>query len=352
MCSPVAYGLCPCRKTSLGSGAEGPCILELAPLSKPMSLIPRLVLIIGPFLGLASVALADSLTFASIDDPSAVLGTYAWGINTSGQISGYYSDETGIHGFLSSGGIFTSIDDPSATTGTFVYGINDAGQTVGSYGDTSGVHGFVDSNGTFTTIADPSSPSETIAYGINDAGQIVGATGNQGFIYNNGTFTDLNFPSAILTHATGINDGGQIVGFYKDVNGNYHGFLYSGGIFSAIDDPLTVSGTYGYGINDAGQIVGFYGDGTGIHGFLYSGGIFTTIDDPLLPYGTFAGGINDAGQIAGFYRTSAIINGPPGTGPDGFVATPTAPEPSTLLLTAAAFIGMAWYRTPRRRTRP
>ena len=54
-------------------------------------------------------------------------------------------------------------------------------------------------------------------------------------------------------------------------------------------------------INDLGQIVGRYDDASGSHGFLYSGGIYTTIDDPLATCGTVATSINDLGQIVGYY---------------------------------------------------
>jgi probable HAF family extracellular repeat protein len=78
-------------------------------------------------------------------------------------------------------------------------------------------------------------------------------------------------------------------------------------IFIALDDPLggtqsSGQGTRAQGINDQGQIVGFYVDSSGAtHGFLYSGGAYTTLDDPLGTGGTFAQGINDQGQIVGSY---------------------------------------------------
>ncbi len=48
------------------------------------------------------------------------------------------------------------------------------------------------------------------------------------------------------------------------------------------DGPSSTNGTYVYGINDAGQIVGFsYDSGDTAYGFIYSGGIYTTLDDPF-----------------------------------------------------------------------
>jgi probable HAF family extracellular repeat protein len=153
------------------------------------------------------------------------------------------------------------------------------------------------------------------------------------------------------TFANGINDAGQIVGSYVDYFGGLpqpRGFLYSGGAFTTINDPLAgfgqKGGTYANGINDAGQIVGSYTDeGLMSHGFLYSGGTFTTIDDPLAGLRGFVGGtgvsgINDAGQIVGNYTNAS--------GYYGFVATPTAlSEPSTFTMAVAAFLGIAGLRT-------
>jgi probable HAF family extracellular repeat protein len=90
------------------------------------------------------------------------------------------------------------------------------------------------------------------------------------------TYTTLDDPlsGGDFTFATGINALGQIVGYYYDASGgSAHGFLYSGGAYTTIDDPLGTCGTFAQGINALGQIVGYYLDSAGIqHGFLYSGG--------------------------------------------------------------------------------
>jgi probable HAF family extracellular repeat protein len=75
-------------------------------------------------------------------------------------------------------------------------------------------------------------------------------------------------PCPNATYARGINDAGQIVGLYEDSSGTQHGFLYSGGKYTTIDDPLGTVDTAAFGINDAGQIAGYYQDSSGQHGFL------------------------------------------------------------------------------------
>jgi probable HAF family extracellular repeat protein len=115
--------------------------------------------------------------YTTIDDPSAFAGTtFAQGINGNGQIVGYFSDATGIHGFVDTGGVFTSFDNPFGVGSTYAYGINNNGQIVGYYVDAGGArHGYLYSSGSFTTIDDPSPTTvATQAWGINNNGEIVG----------------------------------------------------------------------------------------------------------------------------------------------------------------------------------
>jgi len=130
---------------------------------------------------------------------------------------------------------YTTLDDPSATAGTFVQGINSSGQIVGYYHDNqgSGLHGFLLSGGTYATLDDTVAFfGTTLASGINASGQIVGwysdsANHQHGFLYDGRTYTTLDVPFSIQTEALGINDRGQIVGYYLDTSVHAHGFLYS-----------------------------------------------------------------------------------------------------------------------------
>ena len=69
------------------------------------------------------------------------------------------------------------------------------------------------------------------------------------------TFVNIDFPGAYLTIPEAVNDNGAVVGYYLDTQyGNYHGFLYSGGTYTTIDDPEGT--TFCEGINNAGVITG------------------------------------------------------------------------------------------------
>src|SRR5262249_40856764 len=120
-------------------------------------------------------------TYTTLDDPLATVGTVASAINASGQIVGYYFNNTGQqeHGFLrSSNGAYTALDDPLATNGTQAFGINDLGQIVGQYYNATGTHSFLYSGVFFPTIDDPANGQTTLAYGISNTGQIVGPLKN------------------------------------------------------------------------------------------------------------------------------------------------------------------------------
>jgi probable HAF family extracellular repeat protein len=117
-------------------------------------------------------------TYITLADPGNPGATTPQGINDAGQIVGWYSDVTGTHGFLLSGGTYITLNDPLALNGanTQAYGINDSGQIVGTYVDSNALpRSFLYSGGTYTTIDGPVVNSFPIARGINDAGQIVGS---------------------------------------------------------------------------------------------------------------------------------------------------------------------------------
>jgi hypothetical protein len=106
--------------------------------------------------------------------------TMANGVNNAGVIAGQYYDGSGdLHGFtaaIANPLSFATIDDPLAAFGTAITGINDDGDLTGYYADASNdVHGFVDDGGTFITIDAPGSDGLfTEVTGINNEGAIVG----------------------------------------------------------------------------------------------------------------------------------------------------------------------------------
>ena len=82
--------------------------------------------------------------------PGSLQGTYPFGINTNGAITGWYVDEANVnHGFVrDKHGAIVEFDVPGAGTGPFqgpnVYSIAPNGAVTGFYFDSNNVvHGFV-----------------------------------------------------------------------------------------------------------------------------------------------------------------------------------------------------------------
>src|ERR1051325_788548 len=97
-------------------------------------------------------------------------------------------------------------------------------------------------------------------------------------------------------------------------------------VFTTLDDPLGVFGTFAQGLNNNGQIVGYYTDNASHkHGYLYSDGVYATIDNLQVVSGTnnrvysdtLLEDINDNGVIAGY---SIIAGGFGASGPQKFTA--------------------------------
>jgi uncharacterized membrane protein len=281
----------------------------------------------------APAGIAETIySYSSIDVPGAT-GTYAFGVNSAGQIVGSYFDSAGgYHGFVDSNGTFTTLNFPAAPDSTSLQGISATGDIVGYFDDPAApfftLDAFLYSTGVFSVISVPGATNRwTVAFGISDNGQIVGTVetpADQGFVGADGVFTTFVYPGSTGTDAHGINDSGQTVGIANFSPRTSTGFIYTSGSFADINFPGIVDATNPWAINDAGQVVGFFVEDGSVLGFLDTAGAFTRIIDPLGPKETRAYGINSYGEIVGNYYDSNGVS-------HGFLAVPV-PEPRFLPL--------------------
>jgi len=285
--------------------------------------------------------------FTTLNDPSATAGTFAHGINDSGEIVGYYVSGATTNGFLYSNGTYNTIDnnqtisggDTKLFSGTAPQDINDSGEIVGYEltGD-GGIEeeGFSVSSPYNSFVSYEDDPSNigggqaqvTAAESVNSQGEFVGYFANTtsgepigtfGFIGQTGEFLNsvptLKDPLASSsssggsTRATGVNDEDEVIGYFVGSDPNLpnsdsaHGFFYNNGVYSYFDDPNAVNGTFAEGINNADMIVGYYVDGNGISdGFIFNQptGQYITVDVPGAT-NTFIYGINNSDEIVGDY---------------------------------------------------
>src|ERR1051325_7650518 len=234
-------------------------------------------------------------------------------VNDDDQAVGYYINSGGTFGLLythsDAGDSYSNLVPPfsSSPTLTLAFDINALGDVVGYYrsgSDISSDRAYLFKDGTVYLTILPG--NEAYAVAINDSDQVVGdyfAGGrDHGFVYDweSDTYITIDVPSSTQTSAEDINNSGQIIGSYRDLHGDLHAFLYSGGHFTTIEVPGAIS-TDVIAINNAGRIVGSYTDSDGVvHGFVKTGDVYTTIDGPSGDF-TAAYNINDSGEVVGTY---------------------------------------------------
>jgi probable HAF family extracellular repeat protein len=204
------------------------------------------------------------ITNHTLTVPGATAST-VYGINAAGHMVGGFNDTNGsrIHGFFYDGTTFVTLDDPAAIYGTNAIGINDAGVIVGTYDIGEIPHGFVYTNGSYTNFDCPNSAG-TNATGINSSGQIVGFcwynSTYHGFILSNNTYTPIDYPQAQITYLYGINDAGDVAGTFEDASSHFHGFTYSDFSFNQVDVLGGTTDTFLIRIKNNGAVVGFASD--------------------------------------------------------------------------------------------
>jgi hypothetical protein len=152
---------------------------------------------------LAFISVEQRVTTFSVPGATA---TYAYQVNDSDQIIGYYTDSNGMsHGYTrdSAGNLTYPIDVPGATE-TFLLGNNASNWAVGRYTDASDV-----SHGLFYVT-----PNNILTY---------------------------DYPGATYTTLNGINKDGLICGYYNDPAGVSHGFVASVNVTTPTPTPTPTS---------------------------------------------------------------------------------------------------------------
>jgi DNA-binding beta-propeller fold protein YncE/uncharacterized membrane protein len=259
----------------------------------------------------------------------------AFKINGRGDVVGQYVGDDGFtHGFLLHKGVVTTMDFPGASD-TYAFGINKSGTIVGYWdlldptGAVIAYHGFIWKNGSFKEMNFPGA-ADTFISGINARGDLVGVWDagvtspiGHGFVCSKGYCSsfDVPFAGATLTQGDDINAHGQIVGAWLDATGAIHAFLKAGTSFTSFDFPGATQ-TLAWGINAAGLIVGTYHSADGsAHGFL------AQPSSASKPEYAYSANLN---QITGFNvnltsgALSAPFNVPGPNDAGGMVADPSA----------------------------
>lgn len=259
-------------------------------------------------------------TYQNIDVPASAF-TYAYGINSQGEIVGAFDDNGLLRGFVFSGGMYTAIDYPGGQ-GTAAIGINDVGQIVGNTVFAPQTPGFIygRASDTFTLITYPGSECSG-AVAINNNGRLLGVACPFGpsdpypFEQDpSGRQKLFSIPGTLSLSAFGLDDSGVILGYFFNQRGS-HNFKYTGSKVEIISIPGVPYGLV-CGTNPKGTaLVGAVLPGAPTDSFLYENGTVQTIAYPGAR-NTYAFAVNNSGEVTGFYYYDS-------GGPHGFLWTPS-----------------------------
>ncbi len=187
------------------------------------------------------------------------------------------------------------------------------------------VEGFVYEKGAYTNISPPElgSPwADVQLRDINGRGDIIGVAYDSeflshAFLYTRGVYTAIEVPGSApnTTEISRLNDRGEIVGSFSDAESRLHAFVFDAGVYTTIDPPGSVF-AYASDVNNRGQIVGQYVDVNSSgqmksHGFIYHKGTFTSLDHPDVVQSRFTNGtganlITERGQVVGSFYDQAF----------------------------------------------
>jgi hypothetical protein len=258
-----------------------------------------------------------SCTFDTFSAPSGYAFSQIQGVSDDGTVVGQLIDSSTQQymAFMrSASGVFTEYAAPQSSS-TWLYGRNGTGANTGFYQDNKNpehVHGFLLQGTKFTTVDHPSA-SNTWLFDTNITGSAVGSFSAstsviKGFTLVNGKYSTIAYPNAQVTYAMAINDNGDVVGSYASGAVN-NGFLWQNKTFTTIDYPKAKYGTVLTGVNNSGVIVGNHLSGDRDFGFIYENGVFKNIVYSGALF-TMAGGINNNGLVSGqIYLTSTSTLG-------------------------------------------
>ncbi|HEX3430481.1 MAG TPA: hypothetical protein VHT03_06300 [Rhizomicrobium sp.] len=265
----------------------------------------------------------DDAQYTVIDDPDEGYalgqGTFAFGMNSSAAVVGYYDDGK-THGYeRAPDGSYRTID--VGRSGSAASDIDDTGDIVGQTnfyadnGKTKCPAFLLTSKDRLRRFEPPGAGCSTDTFSIGSDASIVGDYIGSDDMYHgfvrskDGTILVIDAPNAVETFASDINDSGAVVGTSIDDNG-YHGYIRAAdGTFTTFDAPGgPASGDIASRINNLGQTEGDYANADGVEH-----GLIRNADGSLVVYdaagagqnagqGTYGfSGINEAGTAAGYY---------------------------------------------------
>jgi len=246
--------------------------------------------------------------------------SYGYGLNGNGDVVGHYYDQVNDteNPYLYKDGVVYDIPKFIPSKSGYAKDINNLGEVVGHSNYRDGidvsVKGFLYKDGTLTDLGTLGG-SQSFASAINDKSQITGYSDiivgvmhyDRAYIYENGVMRDLGtLPNGTESFGSDINELGEVAGTAR-VGTSYRAFFYKDAEGMIDLGNLTgniVHDSRAYGLNNLGQVVGTSdnasNDGTA---FLFDSGTMYDLNNLITSNNgcsiTYAHDINDKGQIVG-----------------------------------------------------
>ena len=263
---------------------------------------------------------------AMIDLGPSEAGSTSYGnaVNAHGLVAGSATDSTGDYGFVSSGNgsPLTKIPNGLGGTGTYAYGLNDSGQVTGEAGNPPPYDyatdaflwkqgsGMIDLGGYATGLP------TTYGLYVNASGKVAGAQFDGDRSTNTFIWENDGSPAIYLggqgevRGPIGINTSGQVAGTFSAMGYAHPHAFYWRNDGTGMHDLGTLPGgslSEAYAQNDSGQIAGGSWKGYFVKETAF---IWMNNGTPMKSLGTLGGansesdGINASGQVTGWSNPS------------------------------------------------
>lgn len=242
------------------------------------------------------------------------LGSFARGVNASGQVVGYaFNDNTNVRAFRWQGGVMSDLGAFPGGTRSIANAIHPLGRIVGGAERADGsIHAAMWIGSSIFDLGTLPGGSFSSAHAINETSKVVGEAYTaintlHAFTWDNltGVMSDLGTLGGQHSEAFDINALGRVVGYAHTPAETRHAALWKNGLIQDLGTLPGYANSIAFSINNFGRVVGnVYNDVSSPRAMVYRKGTMHDLNS-LIPAASGwtleqAISINDNGRIVGW----------------------------------------------------